>query len=201
LEFFGKDKRWNNTFASRCRSCARIAARKWADEHPEHVLEKALKWQRDNPERVRKRNNIWRYNNQERVRYLRIISQAKRHALNPEARRIYKQRYQARKRNLPENITMKEWRFALDYFGGRCAVCGRPPGLFHTLAMDHWIPLNSPDCPGTIPTNLLPLCHGVNGCNNSKRDLEPLSWLNEQFGKRKACQIWKRILIYFSSLS
>jgi hypothetical protein len=66
--------------------------------------------------------------------------------------------------------------------------------------MDHWIPLSSPGCPGTVATNMVPLCHGIGGCNNSKCDRDPQGWLLEKFGERKALEILERIPAYFRQL-
>lgn len=106
-------------------------------------------------------------------------------------------RRRARKRDLPDTLTPTQWQHALDYFNGCCAVCGRPPGLFHTLAADHWIPLSSPDCPGTVAMNMIPLCHGQSGCNNSKGDKPAQQWLEQGYGKRKARQILAHIEDFF----
>lgn len=105
--------------------------------------------------------------------------------------------YVARKRSLPDTFTERDWQRALEYWGYKCAVCGRPRGLWHTLAADHWIPLTSPDCPGTIPTNIIPLCHGEGGCNNSKRSKMPEVWLISKLGKKDGSQKLVEIDIYF----
>lgn len=111
-------------------------------------------------------------------------------------------RWRARKRGLTDNFTITDWQHSLDYFNGCCAVCGRQlNGLFHKPSGDHWIPLNSPDCPGTIPTNIVPLCSGIDGCNNSKADKEPFEWLCLRFGDRVASQIIRRIEAYFQWVS
>lgn len=115
-------------------------------------------------------------------------------------RRLEQNRRRSIQHNLPSEFTPIDWQRALDYFKGCCAVCGRPPGLWHTVAADHWIPLNSSDCPGTIPTNIIPLCHGIDGCNNSKSFKMPEQWLAEKFGKRRAKQILGRIRAYQESL-
>lgn len=135
--------------------------------------------------------------------------------LNPGRKSNYDKRYRAkypdkvkasrhqrlaRELSLPEEYEASDWRRALDYFGGCCAVCGRPPGLWHTLSPDHWISLTAADCPGTIPKNIIPLCHGVGGCNNSKSNRNPIDWLIWKFGKRKANKIRKRIEAYFEWL-
>jgi hypothetical protein len=45
---------------------------------------------------------------------------------------------------------------------------------------------------------MIPLCHGVGGCNNSKKDKDPETWLIARVGKRKAATILKRIRAYFA---
>jgi hypothetical protein len=108
----------------------------------------------------------------------------------------------ARANNLQASLTEADWEFALDYFHHACAVCGRQlTDLFGdtVAALDHWIPINdsSPDNPGTVATNIVPLCHGFNGCNNSKCDRDAEQWLIERFGKVKAKRISARVNAYF----
>lgn len=104
----------------------------------------------------------------------------------------------ARLRGLPATFTAQDHAFMLQYWGYACVTCGNQEGLFgHTLASDHWIPLNSPDCPGTVPCNMVPLCDGTLGCNTGKNDTDPHLWLIKKFGKRKAVIIEKKIAAYF----
>src|SRR5579859_2865506 len=105
--------------------------------------------------------------------------------------------YILRKRELPNRFTQQDWHTALDYWGHKCAVCERPRGLWHTLSHDHWIPLSSEECPGTDPTNILPLCCGVDGCNNSKGKQMPDEWLRKKLGKRRANRKLAEIEAYF----
>ena len=124
--------------------------------------------------------------------------------INVEKSRISTHRRLARKRSLPDTLTHEQWTTCLDYFNGCCAVCGRQlKDLFgtHTVAIDHWTPLAAEDCPGTVATNIVPLCHGENGCNNSKGSKAPDIWLTEKYGKRKAQEILARIQAYFASVS
>lgn len=118
---------------------------------------------------------------------------------NADLIRARNHRRYARLRGLEDTLTAQDWRAALQYFDGHCAVCGRPPGLWHTLSADHWVPLTSPDCPGTVPWNIVPLCHGVDGCNNSKGNRNAREWLVEKFGKRKGRAIQNRIEDYLTS--
>jgi len=50
---------------------------------------------------------------------------------------------------------------------------------------------------GTTADNIVPLCSGEDGCNNSKHNAMPEVWLVLKFGKRKARVILQRILEYF----
>ncbi len=110
----------------------------------------------------------------------------------------------ARKQSLPDTFTVKQWECALSYFNGCCAVCGRQlVDLFgtHTAAMDHWIPLSSPDCPGTIAANMVPLCHGIGGCNNRKNNRDATIWLFEEFNPQRATKILMKVQKYFEWLN
>ena len=122
-------------------------------------------------------------------------------AQSQENRRTQHAKRSARKRGLPDSYTVEDWRFALEYFNDCCAVCGRPQGLWHTLAQDHWIPLSNPECPGTVPENIVPLCHvkkdGEGSCNIEKHNSDPMTWLTKKYGARKAKKIVQRVEAYF----
>lgn len=115
--------------------------------------------------------------------------------------RLAGQKRRAKKKALVNDLTEQDWLTSLEYFNGCCAVCGRQLiDLFrtHKPAADHWIPLSKGG--GTTRTNIIPLCHGKDGCNNSKHDRLPDEWLISVYGKRKAKQILKRISAYFEWL-
>lgn len=121
--------------------------------------------------------------------------------LSPKGRtasRVASQRRRARVRCLPSTFTLQDWEFALSYFSYRCAICDRPTGLWHTLAQDHWIPVAKGG--SYTSDNIIPTCHGVGGCNNTRLDRDPIEWITEKFGARKAKRIINRILTYFASL-
>ena len=104
-------------------------------------------------------------------------------------------------KGLPDNWTLQDEQYVLAYFEGCCAVCGNSlNGLWHTVSMDHWIPVMADNCPGTIPANMIPLCFGENGCNNTKSAKKPDVWLIERYGKRKANKIMKRIDAFFQTV-
>jgi hypothetical protein len=110
----------------------------------------------------------------------------------------YTRKYTMRKLGLPHVFSPEEESFCRAYFQYACAICGKEEGFQWRIVMDHWIPLTAEDCPGTIATNMIPLCHGNEGCNNSKRNKDPEIWLIARFGPRKARQILARIRAYFA---
>jgi len=194
--------------------------------HSERERAYQRKYYYDHIEEVRIRDAAYRMRHREKYRayakqYSITHSQEKRayDLQHKEERRAYwstpkgrvtsitfQQRRRARKHNLPNLFTSNDWQTALDYFDNRCAVCGRPAGFWHTLAADHWIPLSDPrpDNPGTVPWNIVPLCHskfdGEGGCNNSKSNHDALEWLTKRVGGRKAKKIIHRICNYFNSV-
>lgn len=172
--------------------------RKWVEEHLDSVHASKKAYEKRNRDKKRKSSAIYRAKNKDK----RSAYNRKWEHENRSKARAKTSRRRAIRKALPANFTDEHWQYALDYFHGCCAVCGRPLNdLFgeHTAAMDHWIPLSSPDCSGTIPENIVPLCHGVDGCNNSKSNKMPEDWLIQKFGKRKAREILSRIEAYFNS--
>ena len=117
-----------------------------------------------------------------------------------EVMRLARVRRRAREYALPDTLTAEQWGRALDYFNGCCAVCGRQLNdLFgtHYVSADHWIPLAKPGCPGTTADNIVPLCHGIGGCNNRKHYSLPEQWLKRMFGTKQANKVLKRVETYF----
>jgi len=115
-----------------------------------------------------------------------------------EKRLVHKQRQRAGTLGVVDTWTPEQWKAALQYFNHCCAICGRQlKDLFgtHTAAADHWIALSKGG--STTAINILPLCHGEDGCNNSKGNKDPVEWLIERFGKRKAKKKLAEIEAYF----
>jgi hypothetical protein len=155
-----------------------------------------------NPEKYREWQRVWTEKNR-----ARRLEQSRKGTRNytkkhPIERQVAIHRRRAHKLELPSTFTADEWRSCLAYWKHCCCICGRPAGFWHTIAIEHWIPLNSKqeNNPGNVKSNVLPLCHGIDGCNNSKGTKDPIEWLIAKFGKRKAKAILKRISDYFDQL-
>jgi len=146
--------------------------------HPDRNRARVKRWRTRFPEKKRALNQRW-------------------DKANPEKTRNKVLRKRARRRGLPNTFTLAEQRFCRQYWQHACALCGREEGFQWILAFDHFIPLADPGCPGTVATNMLVLCHGEGGCNNSKGGTDAQMWLQARFGKRKAQAILKEIDAYF----
>lgn len=96
------------------------------------------------------------------------------------------------------DFTPQDWERCLAYWGNACAVCGVTSEI-RSIAADHWIPL----CVGgkTDKLNIIPLCHGVGGCNNRKSKRLPEEWLTAQVGADMAQSIIEQVSAYFASIA
>lgn len=175
---------------------------KWYAEHREDRRKKDAEYRKKHTEERRAQNQKWKAANKERLDAYYASHREERRATSRhwakehlDRVRVHSHQRRARKRNVPSTFTAKDWDQCLEYWGHCCAVCGRPQGLWHTLAQDHWIPV-SKGGPYT-PDNIVPLCHGDGGCNNSKYTHIPDEWLASKFSPRKARQIEQRIRDYF----
>lgn len=165
---------------------ARDYARRYRNDHADRVrITKAKIYQRDGKE-IREYQRNYRNNNTDKIQRYRKS--------NADKARIHGQRRRARKRNLPDTFTVADWKIALEHFGHACAVCGQ--GLLVLSHQDHWFPISSPDCPGTVPHNMVPLC---STCNTSKQDKMPADWLIDKFGPRKGRAILRKIEAFLES--
>lgn len=224
-EFFYKNKSYKHGLTSRCKGCLRAEVQKDRHDYPEKhsAREKArwqkdrdkraalnLKWQRENRGKTREYRDRFKSAHPERLAKwtrdydLSHPEQAKERQRNytkrhPERAVIKVQRRRTNKKGLPNAFTANDWSRALDYFHHTCAVCGRPAGFWHKIVQDHWVALTDPrpDNPGTVPWNIVPLCHGDDGCNNSKRNRNAEEWLRSRYSAKEADAILARIAAYF----
>ena len=216
------EKEYQRTYRQQNKAKAKQYAHQYYEDNKGQIKERVHEYTVNNKEQIniKARQYYLTHRDHIRVRAKAYYYQNK-HQISEKARavpketrrKLYKQnttqaklRYFRRvsnKQKLTCRYSKQDWEYAMAYFHGCCAVCGRQLNdLFgdHTAAMDHWIPLSSPDCPGTIPENIVPLCHGLNGCNNSKGAKDPYQWVLEKFSPREAKNILNRIAQYFSSL-
>jgi 5-methylcytosine-specific restriction endonuclease McrA len=107
-----------------------------------------------------------------------------------EAKRIYQEKRRQKKLTLDDTLTNKQWVFALDFFGHRCAYCGSN----NSLEEEHIVPVSKDGA--REASNIIPAC---SSCNSSKRDKDLSDWLNSRFTKRDVKTVTKRIDEYISA--
>lgn len=212
LDEFYSDKQKKDGRQSNCKACNSEYSRKYRQLNADKIKEYIKHWKKENSDKVKEyqvkkyKKDRKKINERSRQWYKKNSEKAKKQMKkwakeNSDKKSCSKIHRRTRKRSLPAYYTAKHWQAALQYFNHCCAVCGRQfnnlLGDF-TAAMDHWIPLSAKDCPGTTPDNIIPLCHGVGGCNNSKSSKDAQKWLVETYGKKKAKEILTRIEEYFS---
>lgn len=224
LEYFSVHKGGQYGLHAKCRECKKQYEREHYAIYAEKKKATQAIWRDLNRELHNSRSRKSYHDHREkRLTYMRAYHQSHRNHLNEQNRiyhRIHRDRLneyhrsylrtpqgqqahatgntrrRARKRQLPVNFTTIDWQECLNYWHGCCAYCGRQAnGLFSQVHQEHFIPLVSSHCPGTVRWNMLPSCAD---CNWSKKNKEPREWVIEKFGKRKGIQILKRIDGYFT---
>ncbi len=180
-----------------CRKCFDAKQNEWKARNADKVKEmgraKTARYRERNRDKVLANTREWKAANKDKIRAHRET--------NREKYAIYDQRRRQRVAGRLDDLTPDQWQSAIDFFGGCCAYCGRPPDLFRVLCVEHYIPISSPDCPGTTATNCLPVCSGLDGCNNKKHNKNPETWILRTFGKGKGAKILKQVREYFDSVS
>lgn len=182
----------------------KVRHEKWRNENRDYVNQKSREWYANNIDKAREiSKESYQKNRNDRIEYqkhyrsipenkekkkLKILEWTKN---NVEKVRAKWHRYIARKNNLPNDFTDDDYSFALNYWNYKCAITGKECDLH----FDHWIPLNSDNCPGTIPSNMIPIASYL---NTQKQDKEPYQWLVDKFGSEFANEKIKEINDYFS---
>lgn len=183
-----------------CKVCKAASMREYRRDHPEQVSarerqrylrhlekrrEKDRRYHAEHRSVRRQRHAEWRsLHLEERRIAIRAWQQS-----HPEQVRILTSRHRATKRGLPNSFTAVDWQACLGHFARSCAACGSSAAL----QADHWIPLSSPRCPGTVVSNMIPLCRK---CNISKRDRDGQEWLKQKLGVVAASAMLQRIEAY-----
>lgn len=164
-------------------------SREWRLKNPEYRKTYDREYAKKNKAQLHKRKTEWANNNRERIRQQRRAA----YTNNPHARRLEGLLRDARKRELPNTFTKDEYYRMLEYWGNACAISGEK----ELLQIDHWIPLNSPNCPGTVAGNMIPLSRSL---NFSKQDTDPVTWLIWKFGEEEGLKHLAKIEAYFEWL-
>jgi 5-methylcytosine-specific restriction endonuclease McrA len=127
----------------------------YQEANKEKLAEKAKKYREANKEKIAEKNR--KYNQTERGKTVRRLLEHKRRTL---------------KTSLSFKLSKADIEHMFDYFDNSCANCGSN----NNLALDHFIALTDPSCPGTVAWNIIPLCRS---CNSKKYNKKPEFFFEE----------------------
>lgn len=183
---FGRSKQTPDGLFRYCRECKRVSDRASYARHKEKrsaqkkghyeanadvIKARVLVAYHANPDPVKRRAALWAKANPERRRAIRLASERRRYALDPERKReVCRRRHAAIRRGCaiyqftPEQVAAK-----VAYWGGKCWVCRAP-----YEAIDHVKPLKKGGA--HMLANLRPIC---TSCNTRKRDSWPYTPVRE----------------------
>jgi hypothetical protein len=199
---FHKNASRKNGLSSTCKKCARARVKNWYIENKERSSqyqkqyrksesvaqrkrEYGRKYRAEHKDSISVRKRAWKKKFPARVKELNKKSFQKRRNEIPDIflarKRFYERIRRSRKRNLPVDFSKNDEEFCFFYWNYSCAVCGRED---IGMDLDHWVPISfsGEHNPGTVVSNIVPLCSGINGCNNSKRNKMPEVWMTQKFG-------------------
>jgi 5-methylcytosine-specific restriction endonuclease McrA len=144
LDQFYRDRSRPSGRQSRCKECER-----------KRMRTQYMKNRERDRELYRDRSYRWYWQNRDKA----IAKVLRWKTNNPEALKALKRRYKALKRGAIGYTTAKQLRARIDYYGGRCWMCG---DLADTI--DHVIPISRGG--SNWPANQRPACVS---CNSSKQ--------------------------------
>lgn len=160
----------------------RARSKRFSDTHREHERERSQKYRETYPEKDRASKKAYAQNHPEKGLVWR---ENNRHIL-----KAISQRRRAREKQLPNTFTAQDYNRMMEYWGYSCAISGET----ERLQIDHWIALTDPNCPGTVPGNMIPLQAKL---NNSKHNKPAEHWLKSRYGELLAKNILDRVNAYF----
>jgi len=167
-------------------------SRNWYIVNRDRVKENTRKWRKDNPEKYLKiqqkyitnnreklveyRRNWYEINKERRLKYLRDWYQA-----NPEKLILKTQKRRARKRSLPNDLTIDQQSKILSTFNGGCALTRD----ITDIHWDHVIPLSTGHG-GTSYRNMIPLYGRLNESKQGSNIFEWFTANREHFNLEQA---------------
>jgi len=133
-------------------------AKEYRDSHKDDTKRWWKEWYAKNRDQVLERNRQKRQANLEQARE----RERQYESAHKGRSRIKEEKRRARKANLPDTLTQREWEIILDLFNHQCAYCGDEG----ELAQDHVIPVTQGG--GYVKENIVPACKSCNSFKGNR---------------------------------
>lgn len=141
----------------RCRTCGKIASKKWYTNNKERHKVMRENWVANNRDRLHELQRNWYNKNKE----LHLERSKRWSADNLDLKALYRRQRRAKIKKAKGFATLEQLQARIAYFGFQCSYC---PGPYEEL--DHAIPL---DRGGTNwPSNIRPSCQPCNRKKHTK---------------------------------
>lgn len=163
-EQFGDEPRASDGKRSECKACASAYNKARWPKVRERANARRGERRRANAEAEAARVKAWHAANADRVRAYKRRSRVKRRREEPWLYRFRVHQYRERKRAAPGSCTLEQAIARVEFYGGRCWLCGAVAD-----ALDHVKPLTKGG--SNWPANLRPCCHS---CNSRKSNAWPV---------------------------
>lgn len=141
--------------------------KKFREENENQVKETQKQYYKKNKEKVKEKSKKYKSQNHESVLKYQKSYNKKYNRENKEMCNIQTQRRITRKKSLPSTLTFEQWENTKNYFGNKCAYCGKE---LH-LTQEHFIPVSKGG--GYTADNIIPSCQS---CNSSKYNKDFFEW-------------------------
>jgi len=139
--------------------CCKECERKYRQENKERIAEHKRKYRQENKERIAEHKRKYRQENKERI----AEHKRKYRQENKEGDQLNCMRRRARKRQLPDDLTLEQRNAVLGHFNSSCALTGCTDGIH----LDHVIPV-SVGHGGTTMQNMIPLRAELNHSKSTR---------------------------------
>jgi hypothetical protein len=173
-EYFYRNKSSKDGLTINCITCSKNTSRQYRNTNKGRNTIRVAEYKKAHPEKVQEWNK----------RYIQN---------KPDARVRASQKRIGLLKALPANFTLMDKYLALSYWDWHCAYCAKSQAEQQTVTWDHSIPLDDPNCAGTVASNMLPACPK---CNRAKANNLPQKWIADKFGEDRAKSIMHKINEY-----
>lgn len=177
-----------------CKSCESRRKMEWAKKYEDKDKKRAKTRERYNNNKEKFKAYQDEYRSREGVQDSRNKLGREYYQKNKEKMRAIKSSHEVKRRARKKGLSVLWDEYiagrALSAWKDKCCYCYKD--VTQLTHFDHFIPLSNPNCPGTVPWNMVPSCQK---CNNRKYNKDPYKWLGV-----RGLKILNKIEVYLDDM-